>query len=73
MTGVAGAYFKVMTDTMIVTLVCSFFVTWLVLPVIYLLLSRTAAPRSAAHATPNTHVATTISEQIEILAFIVNS
>lgn len=40
MTGVAGAYFKVMTDTMIITLVCSFFVTWLGLPVIYLLLSR---------------------------------
>ena len=39
MTGVAGAYFKVMTDTMIITLVCSFFVTWLGLPVIYLILS----------------------------------
>ena len=37
MTGVAGAYFKVMTDTMIVTLVCSFFVSWVCLPVIYLL------------------------------------
>jgi CzcA family heavy metal efflux pump len=40
MSGVAGAYFKVMTNTMIITLVCSFFVTWLGLPVIYLLLSR---------------------------------
>jgi len=40
MSGVAGAYFKVMTDTMIITLVCSFFVTWLLLPVVYLLLSR---------------------------------
>jgi CzcA family heavy metal efflux pump len=40
MTGVAGAYFKVMTDTMIITLVSSFFVTWIGLPVIYLLLSR---------------------------------
>ncbi|CAL1519735.1 efflux RND transporter permease subunit [Chitinophaga sp. MM2321] len=40
MTGVAGAYFKVMTNTMIITLVCSFLVTWLVLPVIYLLLTR---------------------------------
>jgi CzcA family heavy metal efflux pump len=39
MTGVAGAYFKVMTDAMIIILVCSFFVTWLLLPVIYLLLS----------------------------------
>ena len=40
MSGVAGAYFKVMTDTMIITLVCSFFVTWILLPVVYLLLSR---------------------------------
>jgi CzcA family heavy metal efflux pump len=42
MTGVAGAYFKVLTDTMIITLVCSFFVTWLILPVIYLLFTRNA-------------------------------
>ena len=40
MSGVAGAYFKVMTDTMIITLVCSFFVSWIALPVIYLRLSR---------------------------------
>ncbi len=40
MSGVAGAYFKVLTDTMIITLVCSFFVTWICLPVIYLLLSK---------------------------------
>lgn len=39
MTGVAGAYFKVLTDTMIITLVCSFFVTWIGLPVIYVLLT----------------------------------
>jgi CzcA family heavy metal efflux pump len=34
--GVAGAYFNVLTNTMIITLVCSFFVTWIGLPVIYL-------------------------------------
>jgi CzcA family heavy metal efflux pump len=39
MTGVAGSYFKVMTNTMIITLVCSFFVSWIGVPVIYLLLS----------------------------------
>ena len=38
MTGVAGAYFNIMTQTMIITLTASFFVTWLILPVIYLLL-----------------------------------
>ncbi|PTS95032.1 acriflavine resistance protein B [Pedobacter sp. HMWF019] len=40
MTGVAGSYFQVMTNTMIITLVCSFFVTWIGLPVIYLFLTR---------------------------------
>lgn len=37
MTGVAGAYFNIMTQTMIITLAASFFVSWLILPVIYLL------------------------------------
>jgi len=40
MSGVAGAYFKVLTNTMIITLVCSFLVTWIGLPVVYLLLSK---------------------------------
>ena len=51
MSGVAGAYFKVMTDTMMITLVCSFFVTWILLPVVYLLLSRKgeASNRESGH------------------------
>ena len=40
MSDVAGAYFNVLTNTMIITLVCSFFVTWIGLPVVYLLFSR---------------------------------
>jgi CzcA family heavy metal efflux pump len=40
MSGVAGAYFKVMTNAMIIALVCSFFVSWIALPVIYLLLTK---------------------------------
>ncbi|MBO9584782.1 MAG: efflux RND transporter permease subunit [Flavobacterium sp.] len=40
MSGVAGSYFKVLTDTMIITLICSFLVTWLLLPVIYLMLFK---------------------------------
>jgi CzcA family heavy metal efflux pump len=46
MTGVAGEYFQVMTNTMIITLICSFFVTWLGLPVIYLLLTRNSESNS---------------------------
>jgi CzcA family heavy metal efflux pump len=34
--GVAGAYFNFLTNTMVITLVCSFLVTWIGLPVIYL-------------------------------------
>ncbi|PTR01688.1 CzcA family heavy metal efflux pump [Mucilaginibacter yixingensis] len=45
MSGVAGAYFKVMTSTMIITLAASFFVTWIGLPMVYLLLSKDK-PRS---------------------------
>ncbi len=47
MSGVAGAYFKVMTNTMIITLVCSFLVTWLLLPVVYLLLTHERPGRKA--------------------------
>ncbi|MHB1920894.1 MAG: efflux RND transporter permease subunit [Chitinophagaceae bacterium] len=40
MSGVAGAYFKVLANTMMITLICSFLVTWMGLPVIYLLFTR---------------------------------
>jgi len=50
MSGVAGAYFKVLTNTMIITLVCSFIVTWIGLPVIYLLLSSNKPARRAPKA-----------------------
>ncbi len=40
MSGVAGAYFKILAYTMIITLVCSFFITWLGLPVFYLIFNK---------------------------------
>ena len=40
MSGVAGAYFKVLAFTMIITLTVSFFITWLVLPALFLLFTR---------------------------------
>lgn len=49
MTGVAGAYFKILTETMIITLVVSFFVTWLGLPIIYLLFSSKKNKVAQAH------------------------
>ncbi|WP_031428293.1 efflux RND transporter permease subunit [Flavimarina sp. Hel_I_48] len=39
MTGVAGAYFKVMAFTMIIALTCSFFVTWFMVPVLAIMFS----------------------------------
>ncbi len=54
MGGVAGAYFKVLTNTMIITLVCSFFVTWIGLPVIYLLLTRRTASTRRKPPKPHT-------------------
>ena len=40
MSGVAGAYFSVLTTTMILTLICSFLVTWIFLPIIYLFIAK---------------------------------
>ena len=54
MSGVAGAYFKVLTNTMIITLVCSFFVTWIGLPVIYLLLSKKQSASKVKEAADHT-------------------
>ena len=66
MTGVAGAYFKVMTNTMIITLICSFFVTWIGLPVIYLMLTRDQNAH-AGNAKEDTH---TVKKQKWVSFFI---
>ncbi len=55
MSGVAGAYFNVMTNAMIITLICSFFVTWIGLPVIYLLLSKKVTEKSAQQTLRKSH------------------
>ncbi|MBE0392407.1 efflux RND transporter permease subunit [Flavobacterium sp. PL002] len=55
MSGVAGAYFKVLTDTMIITLICSFFVTWILLPVVYLLLTKKESNSSEVKSTTEHH------------------
>lgn len=46
MTGIAGAYFRILTETMIITLVCSFFIAWLGLPTVYLFFSRRLSSRT---------------------------
>lgn len=69
MTGVAGAYFNVLTNTMIITLVCSFFVTWIGLPVIYLLLTRPKQPGSTTAKKEEVHV---VKRQKWVSYFILN-
>jgi CzcA family heavy metal efflux pump len=56
LSGVAGAYFKILANTMMITLICSFLVTWIGLPVIYLLLSgkrKSVNPEIATHERKN--------------------
>ena len=53
LSGVAGAYFKILTNTMMITLICSFLVTWIGLPVIYLLFSGKTNTISKQH--PEAH------------------
>jgi CzcA family heavy metal efflux pump len=53
MTGVAGAYFKVMAFSMIIALACSFIVTWLIVPVLYMLFSRSTPIRKETKSNTN--------------------
>ncbi|MBN2348308.1 MAG: efflux RND transporter permease subunit [Bacteroidales bacterium] len=55
MSGVAGAYFKILTEAMMITLLSSFIITWLGLPVIYLLLSKNKGFKKEAHAVQSQH------------------
>lgn len=50
LSGVAGAYFRVLADTMMITLACSFMVTWIGLPVVYLLLPEERRAKKTVEA-----------------------
>ena len=52
MTGVAGAYFKVMAFSMIAALACSFLVTWLIVPSLSILFSKSKSSKKKHQ--PNT-------------------
>ena len=54
MSGVAGAYFKVLAFTMIITLTVSFFITWLVLPALFLLFSPKDKPQIQSRVAADT-------------------
>jgi cobalt-zinc-cadmium resistance protein CzcA len=49
MSGLAGAFFKELSDTMQVTLIASFLVTWLLLPVLHLMIGYKGKKGAHAH------------------------
>lgn len=53
LSGVAGAYFRVLADTMMITLACSFVVTWIGLPVVYLLLPEERNTKKVVEEAPD--------------------
>jgi len=55
MSGVAGSFFKELTATMEITLVCSFFTTWLGLPALHLALGYRHRKKPAAAAETRSH------------------
>jgi len=48
MSGLAGSFFKELSDTMQITMICSFLVTWLLLPVLHLMIGY-RAPKKRHH------------------------
>jgi len=66
MSGVAGAFFKVLASTMMITLICSFIVTWLGLPLIYHLFSfiKNKKTDKAAHPSPKKWLSVVIAKPI---------
>jgi len=48
MSGLAGAFFRELSDTMQITMVCSFLVTWLLLPVLHLTIGYKPAKKHKA-------------------------
>ncbi len=49
MSGLAGSFFRELSDTMQITMVCSFLVTWLLLPVLHLLIGYRPGKHAHAH------------------------
>ncbi len=75
LSGVAGAYFKILTNTMMITLICSFLVTWIGLPVIYLLFSgkknTVTKQHPEAHRTSGKWISFFILRPVISICFIV--
>lgn len=53
MSGMAGAFFKELSDTMQITMVTSFLVTWLLLPVLHLIIGYKTSSKNHQHKANN--------------------
>ncbi len=49
MSGMAGAFFRELSDTMQITMICSFLVTWLLLPVLHLIIGYRSTLKPHQH------------------------
>ncbi len=47
--GISGAFFKVLAITMVIALICSFFATWLLLPVVYSYFGKGESAAKTSH------------------------
>ena len=70
MTGVAGAYFQVMAYTMIIALAASFVVTWLVVPVLSILLTRKKS-KAKAHKSKTKWIHGILAKPVIGILFVV--
>lgn len=52
LSGLAGSFFRELSDTMQITMVCSFLVTWLILPVLHLAIGYRAGKKSRPAHSP---------------------
>lgn len=70
MTGVAGAYFQVMAFSMIIALASSFFVTWIIVPILYILFSKNK-PLGRKHEPKTNWIHTVLKKPIIAILFVI--
>ncbi|MEO6347877.1 MAG: efflux RND transporter permease subunit [Aquaticitalea sp.] len=70
MTGVAGAYFQVMAYSMIIALASSFVVTWLIVPVLYVLFSK-EKPLKSKHTANTKWIHNILTKPLIPIVFII--
>lgn len=70
MSGLAGNFFKELSDTMLLTMVASFLVTWLLLPVLHLVIGYQEKFRPAASETAGRNTEESAIHKVHILTVL---